>query len=66
MLPNDEVERYGFTWGDVQVTCCMSDEKFGKVIGIETPKGNAFVWITPSGLIRMGKFSKPAGNVVGV
>jgi hypothetical protein len=45
---------YGFEYGAVKVTRCMSDEKKGwVVIMIETPKASIQVYVTKTGKVRV-------------
>jgi hypothetical protein len=45
---------YGFEYGSVKVTRCMSDEKKGwVVIMIETPKASIQVYVTKTGKVRV-------------
>lgn len=45
---------YGFDYGAAKVTRVCSDEKTGSVnIGIESPKGQLYVYVTKTGKIRV-------------
>jgi len=54
-----EVEHtlHGFDWGPVSVKRFQEDPKFGVVLRIKTGRDQIFIRVTPSGLIRTGKFS---------
>jgi hypothetical protein len=47
--------RYGFRWGPFEIRRDCSDPKWGVMLTIITPRQEAQIRITPSGLIRIGE-----------
>jgi hypothetical protein len=50
--------RYGFEYGPMEVERACSDDKWGVVITLKTPKEHITIRSTPTGLIRVGKLVK--------
>jgi hypothetical protein len=54
-------DRYGFTWGALTVERLVSDETetgHRVVLGLKTPREQVDIYVTPTGLIRVGKIRK--------
>jgi hypothetical protein len=49
---------YGFTWGPATIERSCSDDKWGVLLTIRTPRGSQKIRVTPTGFVRVGKFSK--------
>ena len=50
----DGSTKYGFTWGPMEVSRICGDDKFGRVLRIETPSEVLELRVTPKGFIRVG------------
>lgn len=50
--------RYGFEWGPLVISRVMSDDGWGVMVEIRTPRQSLNIRVTPSGLIRIGEIQK--------
>lgn len=58
---NLQTDRYGFTWGPLKVQRLVSDETetgYWVVLGLSTPREEVQIYVTPTGLIRVGEVKK--------
>ncbi len=47
-----EETRYGFKWGPLDISRAVSDERWGVVLVLKTPRQSFQLRVTPSGLVR--------------
>lgn len=52
---------YGFTWGPADVIRIASDDKWGVMLEVRTPRQRLEIRVTPSGIVRVGKPERRAG-----
>jgi len=59
-------EPYGFKWGPMVVSRCISDERIGVVVTIQTKCNREVnIRVTPGGQIRIGRVGKRVLNKSG-
>ena len=50
----DEVTRYGFVWGPMEVTRTATlPQSRGHVLTLKTPRKSLEIYVTPTGLVRV-------------
>jgi len=49
---------FGFEWGPVSIERLVSDDGWGVMFSVKTPREKMDIRVTPSGLIRLGKVVK--------